>query len=417
MKVLLCGGGNAIHVLTSYIGSLPDVSVCILSLFPGEAQRFEDALDDERGIRCENDLGSEPIYGKPAMISSDPAAVVPGSDVVILALPSFTHGDYLDKIKPHLKPGVIIGSMPGQSGFDLCARSILGSDFVDASSLFALETLPWACRIVKYGQSVQVLGTKTEIGAVIAPPKGQSLEDVLSILQKLVGPKPVIKASSNFLAVTLMNPNTVHPTISYGFYRDKDLTKPFDEAPVFYQGVDERTGEMLSQVSDEVMQVRDVLLKRYPSLDLSSMLHIRDVLLRYYSDKLGDKTNVYTMLKTSAAHRGLVHPMREVDTPQGKKYLPDFKYRYFTEDLPCGMVVIRGIAELAGVATPTLDEVITWCQTVMGSEFLVNGKLCGKDLHLTRCPQVYGFTDLDTFLKENHYVEAYSESNILQAAQ
>jgi len=331
MKVLLCGGGNAIHVLTCYIGSLPDCEARILSLFPGEAKRLEDALDDEKGIRCENDLGPDPVYGKPAMISSDPAAVVPGSDVVILALPSFTHGIYLEKLKPHLKPGVVIGAMPGQSGFDLCARSVLGSDFVDASSIFALETLPWACRVVKYGQSVQVLGTKSEIGAVIAPHEGQPLERVLQILQKLVGPKPILKASSNFLAVTLMNPNTVHPTISYGFYRNKDLTVPFDEAPVFYQGVDERTGEMLSQVSDEVMRVRDVLLQKYPSLDLSSMLHIRDVLLRYYYDDLADKTNIHTMLKTSRAHRGLVHPMREVDTPEGKKYLPDFQYRYFTE--------------------------------------------------------------------------------------
>jgi opine dehydrogenase len=335
MKVLLCGGGNAIHVLTSYIGSLPDCEVCILSLFPGEAERFKTALDAEKGIRCENDMGLDPVYGKPAMISSDPAAVVPGSDVVILALPSFTHNAYLDALKPHLKPGVVIGSMPGQSGFDLCARSVLGSDFVDASStIFALETLPWACRIVKYGQEVQVLGTKKEIGAVIVPREGQSIEQVLGILQTLVGPTPILKASSNFLAVTLMNPNTVHPTISYGFYRNKDLTVPFDEAPVFYQGVDERTGEMLSQVSDEVMRLRDVLVEQYPTLDLSSMLHIRDVLLRYYSDKLGDKTNVYTMLKTSEAHRGLVHPMREImDTPPNgnKKYLPDFKSRYFTE--------------------------------------------------------------------------------------
>lgn len=341
MKVLLCGGGNAIHVLTSYIGSLPECEVCILSLFPGEAERLQNALDDDeaKGIQCENDLGPEKVCGKPAMISNDPAAVVPGSDVVILALPSFTHTTYLNQLKPFLKAGVVIGAMPGQSGFDLCARHCLGDDFCSVANLFALETLPWACRIVKYGKSVQVLGTKREIGAVIAPAQGKSMEDILQVLQKLVGPKPALQASSNFLALTLMNPNTVHPTISYGFYRNKDLTVPFDEPPVFYQGVDERTGEMLSQVSDEVMRVRDVLLQKYPGrLDLSSMLHIRDVLLRYYYDDLGDKTNVYTMLKTSKAHRGLTHPMREVETPEGTKYLPNFKYRYFTEGTYVGGV-------------------------------------------------------------------------------
>ena len=69
------------------------------------------------------------------------------------------------------------------------------------------------------------------------------------------------------------------------------------------------------------------------------------------------------------------------------------------------MIVIRGIAELAGVETPMLDEVITWCQNKMDKEFLVDGKLCGKDIHSTRCPEAYGFTDLDTFLKANHYLD------------
>ena len=63
---------------------------------------------------------------------------------------------------------------------------------------------------------------------------------------------------------------------------------------------------------------------------------------------------------------------------------PDFKNRYFTEDLPCGMIVIRGIAELAGVATPMMDEIILWCQSHMGKEYLKDGKVKGKDVKETR---------------------------------
>ena len=96
--------------------------------------------------------------------------------------------------------------------------------------------------------------------------------------------------------------------------------------------------------------------------------------------------------------------MREVTVDGTTKFLPNFGYRYFTEDLPCGMIVIKGIAELAGVPTPMLDEVIMWSQGVMKQEFLVDGKLCGKDLNRTRSPQAYGYTDLDAFLKVNHYL-------------
>ena len=59
---------------------------------------------------------------------------------------------------------------------------------------------------------------------------------------------------------------------------------------------------------------------------------------------------------------------------------------------------------MAGVATPHMDDVILWCQEMMGKEFLVDGKVAGKDLGITRAPQHYGFHDLDTFMKVNRYV-------------
>ena len=53
--------------------------------------------------------------------------------------------------------------MPGEGGFDLCAIHVLGREFIRNSNLFALETLPWACRILDYGRQVEVLGTKKEV--------------------------------------------------------------------------------------------------------------------------------------------------------------------------------------------------------------------------------------------------------------
>lgn len=185
MKVLLCGGGNAIHVLSAYVSSLPGVECCILSLFPGEAERLRNAIPAE-GIKCENDLGAD-VSRKPVMISDDVEAVAPGSDVVIFAVPSFTHELYLKVLKFVLQPGVTLGAMPGEGGFDLLARNIISDEFVNKSNLFALETLPWAYRILEYGKSVEVLGTKKELDVVITPKEGGSVDSVLQVLQKLVG--------------------------------------------------------------------------------------------------------------------------------------------------------------------------------------------------------------------------------------
>ena len=195
-----------------------------------------------------------------------------------------------------------------------------------------------------------------------------------------------------------------HPTISYGFYHDKDVTQPFDEPPLFYYGATEFTGDKLTKVSDEVLAVKEALLQKYPGLDMSSLHHVREWMLRSYGDDIGDTTSIHSMLITNKGYRGLTHPMIEVEVEGQKKYLPNFKYRYFTEDVPCGLVVTRGIAELADVATPHMDDVIVWCQECMNKEFLKDGKVAGKDLESTRSPQRYGFTDLDTFMKANHYI-------------
>lgn len=255
------------------------------------------------------------------------------TDVVILAIPSFTHELYLKALEPYLKQGVTLGAMPGEGGFDLCAIFNLGSDFIRHSNLFALETLPWACRIVKYGECVEVLGTKKEVEVVISPKEGSTTEPTIKLLEKLVGRLPVMDPAPNFLAVTLMNINSVwHPTISYGFYRNHDVTQPFDEPPLFYQGADEYTGEKLAKVSDEVLDIKRALMAKYPDLDLSSLHHVSEWMVRSYGDDIGDKTSIYTMLHTNKGYRGLTHPMIAVDSPDGagKKYLPNFKYRYYT---------------------------------------------------------------------------------------
>ena len=117
--------------------------------------------------------------------------------------------------------------------------------------------------------------------------------------------------------------------------------------------------------------------------------------MRCYPEDISDKTNLYTAIRTNAAYQGLKHPVKKTDDG---KFMPDFTYRYMTEDVPYGLVIIRGIAEIVGVKTPNIDKVLTWCQAKMGKEYLVNSKLQGKDIATTPAPQRYGFTTLKSIL-------------------
>ena len=80
--------------------------------------------------------------------------------------------------------------------------------------------------------------------------------------------------------------------------------------------------------------------------------------------------------------------------------VPDFQSRYLAEDIPYGLVVVRGIAELAGLSIPTVDEVITWAQTRIGKEYLAHGKLKGRDLSMSRVPQRYNINTLEQLVSK-----------------
>jgi len=77
---------------------------------------------------------------------------------------------------------------------------------------------------------------------------------------------------------------------------------------------------------------------------------------------------------------------------------PDFKNRYFTEDIPLGLCIYKGIADIVGFDTPVLDMIVYWAQAHMGKEYIVDGKLTGKDVGETNAPQRFNVTTLDMLL-------------------
>lgn len=101
---------------------------------------------------------------------------------------------------------------------------------------------------------------------------------------------------------------------------------------------------------------------------MKDVIHLFDWYKLNYKESIKDMSNLRMAKKTCSAYDGLVHPMKE--TPDGK-FMPDFHYRYMTEVIPFGMVVFRGIAQLAGVPTPAMDETLTWGQKILGKAFLV----------------------------------------------
>jgi hypothetical protein len=383
MQVTVCGGGNAAHALVGLLGAQGSHLVNVYLSFEDEARRWQAGIASQGGIEVLQRQATS--LGHPHRVSSDPSLVLPGSQLVLLALPAFAHQAVLQQIAPFLDDGAWLGAIPARGTFDLCAWDALGEKCFSLT-LFGLQSLPWACRITEYGRSVKILGAKARLDLAAFPanraaPVAQGLSELLGIR---------LDPIANFLSLTLAGTGQlIHPGILYGLFHDWD-GHPLDEAPLFYQGVDAATATILQQMSAEVQDLRLALQQRFPSLDLSAVRPLVQWLQRSYPEDIRDFSSLQAMFNTNQSYAGLRAPVHSF--AGGKR--PDFQSRYLSEDVPYGLIPTRGIAELAGVEMPVIDRVILWAQARLDQEYLVDGKLRGRHLPATRAPQRYGIHSL-----------------------
>jgi hypothetical protein len=389
MQITICGGGNAAHTLAGLMAARQELRVNVYTPFSDEIRQWQQGITAQGGITVITPDGA--LKGRPHQVSVDPATVIPGSRLVLLALPAFAHESTLRAIAPHLEDGAWVGVLPARGGFYWGARHALG-DKKDRVTIFGLQTLPWACRIQQYGREVTILGTKAEVDLATHP--SHHAGEIITLLNDLLRIR--LRPIASFLSLTLADRGQIiHPGIMYGLFHNWD-GRLYAEAPLFYQGVTATTAGILQQLSDEVQTLRAVLENRYPELDLTAVRSLGEWLLRSYGDAIADTSSLQSCFVTNRSYAGLRAPMRPADGG----LVPDFQARYLAEDVPYGLVVTRGIAELADVATPAMDRVITWAQARLEKQYLLKGKLQGRDVAASRAPQPYGFEKLDDVIRE-----------------
>lgn len=388
MRITICGGGNAAHTSAGLFSTNPEHQVNVYISFPEEAGKWQRGISENEGITVSTT--NQETKGKPNKVSSSAEEVVPGSQLVLLALPAFAHESILEEIKPWLDEDALVGVLAARGCFDLSAREIL-DEKANTIPLFGLQTLPWACRIVEFGKAVNILGTKAKVGFAVCPP--QKTDQVCSFVTEQLHIK--LEPIGSFLCLTLAGTGQIiHPGVMYGLFRNWEGS-PFPEAPLFYQGIDDDTALILQRMSDEIQSIKAAILNQFPELDLEAVRPLGDWISQSYAGQIEDTSSLRNYFVTNRSYKGLTVPMQK--TEQGLK--PDFRARYLTEDVPYALVATRGIAELAGIATPMIDQVINWSQEKIGKEYLLDSKLQGSDINETRAPQRFGFETLETMIE------------------
>jgi hypothetical protein len=135
---------------------------------------------------------------------------------------------------------------------------------------------------------------------------------------------------------------------------------------------------------------KEVEAKSYGSLDLSGVLSIHEWLRVSYPTQTKDARSVATCFRTGPLQARKA-PMLEVCAGS---YVPNFQYRYLSEDVPFGLAIVKAIALIADVDTPAIDTVLNWTQDKLSKRYLENGKLDGPDARELPIPQNSGIETL-----------------------
>ncbi|MBN1536977.1 MAG: NAD/NADP octopine/nopaline dehydrogenase family protein [Anaerolineales bacterium] len=391
--ITICGGGNAAHTLTGLLSSNDELSVRVYLPFGDEAEKWREGILQNGGITV--DTPQKTLLGKPNAICQDPRDAVTEAQIILLALPAFAHEPILKQIAPYIYQGAWVGALPARGGLDLCFRDIF-KERLSEIVIFGFQTLPWACRIQHYGKQATILGAKEQVDLTAWPANKAPV--ISTRLQELFGIS--INPVSSFLSLMLADTGQIiHPGIMYGLFHEWDGV-PYEQQKLFYQAVDEEIAAVLQNMSEEIQMLRARLETVYPAIDLTSARPIDEWLKRSYRANIVDGSTLHASFATNRSYAGLMAPM--IKTEDG--FIPDFQARYLSEDVPYNLLVTRGVAELAGITTPMIDQVLLWAQERLNKEYLVEGKVCGKDLPATRAPQRYGLTDIYQLVQEMDYL-------------
>ncbi|MEW6524050.1 MAG: NAD/NADP octopine/nopaline dehydrogenase family protein [Bacillota bacterium] len=360
----------------------------LCSPYRDEARLLAEGIRAGKGLRAQG-AGVDATC-IPQLVTSDPALAVSGAHIVLMVAPAFAHDSLLHAVVPHLEPGAYLGVMPARSGFEFAAGHHLTAAGRHDVTIFGFNTLPWACRIASYGQLVEIHGVKDEVALAASPPGPAS--SLARFFQEALGIRVAILP--DFTALTLANMGQViHPGIMYGlFLHNTGVSYEEDRVPPFYQSVDDQIAAILEAMSREVLDVARALKEITGGrLAGSGIVGVREWLLSSYSGQIEDTSSLARAFATNRAYRGL--PVPSIPGPGGQRQ-PDFQSRYLTEDVPYGLVVVRGLADLYRVPVPVITGVISVTSGWMGREYLLNGRLEGRDVVASRCPQRYGIDDM-----------------------
>lgn len=332
--ICICGGGGLGHTISGYLAS----KGYMVNILSNRAHLWGKKLNIY-------DCKGRTIQGVLNVISNNPKDVIPMSDVILLALPGYMIAETLQKIRPYLKQNAYVGSVFSSSGFFFMGLEILQ----EGTKMFGFQRVPFISRVKEYGHSATLSGYRSKLYLailnIVDNEFAKEIEDMFDT---------PIQVLDNYLEAALTNSNPIlHPSRLYALFKDYKKGMTYPEEFYFYETWSEEASRILLVCDNEFqLVISHFNIRKIPTL-----------LEHYESHDISSLTAKICSLKPL---HGMKVPMKK----SANGFVPDFTDRYFTEDIPYGMLIIKILATYLQVDTPMIDSILLWAQQFMGEEYV-----------------------------------------------
>lgn len=315
--------------------------------------RWEQDFDDLRANGGIDLTGDVEGHGSPRVTTSDLAEAVVGAEVVVIAAPAFAHAFLSEQLAKLLDPGQLVVFQPGVLGSGV----ELARHFAEAGRAPCLiaetATSLYTCRL-RGPARVYVGAIKQAVHLATIPRR--AIDDALERLRPYFGDRYV--PGGDTLSVGLANCNAIYhvPPAVLNFKTVEDA----DGLPL-HSLVTPRIAEVINELDRERLALAKAL----------------DV----------DTISFWQFLATAYGVTEGSYVERIVQG-YGRQAFPEpdsLTHRYFTEDIPFGLVIWSSLARRVGLSLPLTDSLTR-----------VSGVLCGRDWFADgRTAEVLGLADAD----------------------
>ena len=164
-------------------------------------------------------------------------------------------------------------------------------------------------------------------------------------------------------------------------FRDYEENMVYERNIQFYAEWNEESSAMLLACDQELQNI----CKKFSKLDLRHVVSLK----KHY--EVQDQKQMTEKISHIPAFQNIWSPMERKETG----YIPDKNSRYFQEDFPYGLCIIKAFAVIAQEETPDIDCVLKWYEKFSGEEYFQKEAFTGNSLKYLNLPQNYGLFTIE----------------------